>query len=197
MRYAEQATGEGPMTGLPLAELNPSRSELIRVRDLAALWLMGHAGFRVGELVKLPWAAVWANDNVVARIEVGADVAKGSRRRVVGVDVFVAASLVRLRSVADGVLGGVPLGRVLGCGSAWRAIGVRVVQRKVNELGHAAIARPVGCHQLRHTFAVRIRRRTDIAVLQRVLGHARLSSTAVYVGVTVDECDRAVMGLSA
>ena len=197
MRYAEQARGEGPMTGLPLAELNPSRSELIRVRDLCALWLMGHAGFRVGELVKLPWAAVWVNDNVVARIEVGVDVAKGSRRRVVGVDVFVAASLVRLRSVADRVLGGVALGTVLGCGIGWRPIGVRGVQRKVSDLGCAALGRPVGCHQLRHTFAARIRRRADIAVLQRLLGHARLSSTAVYVGVTVDECDRAVMGLSA
>lgn len=196
MRYAEQVTGEGPMTGLPLAELNPSSSELIRVRDLAALWLMGHAGFRVGEVVKLPWEAVWANEAVVARIEVGPEVAKGSRRRVVGVDVFVAAALVRLRSVAVRVLGREPCGHVLGCGPGWRAVGVRGVQRKVRELGCVALARPVGCHQLRHTFAVRIRRRTDIAVLQRILGHARLSSTAVYVGVTVAECDRAVMGLS-
>ena len=196
IRYAEAVRGDGPLTGLPLASVHPSVSELIRVRDLAALWLMGHCGLRVGELVKLPWEAVWADGAVVTRIEVGSEVAKGSRPRVVGVDSFVLGALGRLRVVADGVLGGVSQRRVLGCGPSWRAIGVRGVQRKVSELGLASLGRPVGCHQLRHTFAVRIRRRSDIAVCQRLLGHACLSSTAVYAGVTADECDGAVMGLS-
>ncbi len=197
VRYAESVPGEGPMSGLPLGSVHPSVSELIQVRDLAALWLMGHAGLRVGELVKLEWKAVWAHEAAVARIRIGPEVAKGGRPRIVGMDPFVAASLSRLRIVANLVRGRVSLGRVLGCGPGWRPIGVRVVQRKVGELGCAALGRSVGCHQLRHTFAVRIRRSSDVAVCQRLLGHARLSSTAVYAGVTADECDRAVAGLSA
>lgn len=196
IRYAEGVKGEGPLTGLPLAAVHPSRSDLIRVRDLAALWLMGHCGLRVGELVKLPWEAVYADGAVVARIHVSVRVAKGGRPRTVAVDSFVAGALGRLRSVANACLAGVELGCVLGCGPGWRPIGVRCIQRKVGDLGGVALGRAVAPHQLRHTFAVRIRRRSDIAVCQRVLGHARLSSTAVYAGVSADECDEAVMGLS-
>lgn len=197
MRRAEGVCGEGALTGLPLAPVHPSVSDLIRVRDLAALWLMGHCGFRVGEVVKLRWSEVWADETTVARIAVTEDVGKGGRTRLLPVDPFVSGALGRLRGVAITVLGQVVCGPVLGCGPGWRPIGVRGVQRKVADLGLGALGRPVGCHQLRHTFAVRVRRRSDIAVLQRLLGHARLSSTAVYAGVTADECDAAVAGLSA
>lgn len=197
IRKAEGVAGTGPLTGLPLAELHPSRSEMVRVRDLAAYWLMGHTGLRVGELVKLGWSEVWVDGAPVDRIKVVEAVGKGGFTRLLPVDSFVSASLVRLRSVANAVCAGVGLRCVLGCGPDWRPIGIRVVQRKVAELGRRSVGRSVGCHELRHTFAVRVRRRSDLAVLQRLLGHRHLSSTAVYAGVTGDELDRAVAGLAS
>lgn len=197
IRKAEGVAGQGPLTGLPLAQLHPSRSELVRVRDLVAFWLMGHCGIRVGELVKLAWQEVWADGAPVSRIHVIESVGKGGFARLLPVDSFVSAALARLRCVANSVLGSVDFRFVLGCGPDWRAIGVRVLQRKCSELGSDAIGRSVGCHELRHTFAVRVRRRADLAVLQRLLGHRHLSSTAVYAGVTAHELDMAVAGLGS
>lgn len=197
VRKGEKLKGEGPLTGLPLASVHPTASELIRVRDLCAMWLMGHCGFRVGEVVKLGWSEVMCDGLPVARIEVSKAVGKDGFTRTLPVDAFVAGALFRLHSVAKVVLDGGLDGRVLGCGPRWRPIGTRILQRKVAEFGRASLGRSVGCHELRHTFAVRVRRASDIAVCQQLLGHRRLASTQIYAGVSAEECATAVASLSA
>ena len=52
----------------------------------------------------------------------------------------------------------------------------------------AEVDRNVTFHMLRHTFAVySIKAGVDIRTLQRVLGHASISTTAVYLDVSIDD----------
>lgn len=58
---------------------------------------------------------------------------------------------------------------------------------------HAGISRPVASHDLRATFATTIYRRTkDIRLVQRLLGHASVVTTQLYIGIHDDDMRQAV-----
>lgn len=57
----------------------------------------------------------------------------------------------------------------------------------------AGISRPISSHDLRATFATVVYRDTkDIRLVQVLLGHADISSTQVYIGLTFDQMKEAV-----
>ena len=68
----------------------------------------------------------------------------------------------------------------------------RTVQRLVKRVANrAGISRPVSPHVLRHTFAVRaIQSGISLPSLQRILGHDRLETTAIYLNLSPEEAVR-------
>jgi site-specific recombinase XerD len=49
-------------------------------------------------------------------------------------------------------------------------------------------------HQLRHTFATELRRQgVDLRVIQRLLGHAKLDTTAIYLNIDTDDLAGAIL----
>ena len=143
-----------------------------RGRDFAAaVLLMLSVGVRVGELVRLRPGDYDADSG-------GLHVrGKGRReRRVFVVDARLAALLARLaaREGAPSLCG------PLGCG--WTTQGVR---RELRAFAAAAgIARRVTPHMLRHTCAtLLLEDGVDLRVLQRLLGHENIATTALYAHV--------------
>lgn len=59
-------------------------------------------------------------------------------------------------------------------------ISTRQVERIIKKASTASIDRPIHPHVLRHTFATKLMRVTNIRVVQELLGHRNLSSTQVY-----------------
>ena len=57
---------------------------------------------------------------------------------------------------------------------------VRQARNIINSAGIKAIGRSVNPHMLRHTFATRLMRVTNIRTVQELLGHTNLSSTQIY-----------------
>jgi len=65
-------------------------------------------------------------------------------------------------------------------------VGTRMVQKRVKALANdAKISKEVTPHVLRHTFATTyIQKGGSIAGLQKILGHDRLETTAIYLNLT-------------
>ena len=144
-------------------------------RNVALVRVMAGAGLRVGEVVGLDVGDVelgprsgWA---LVRR-------GKGLKERRVPLGLEVRQALERWRQARPSTPS-----RALFVSKPGRRLDPSDVQR-VLEGGSrlAGLARKVTPHRLRHTFATRfLRAGGDLATLQRILGHASLSTTARYL----------------
>ena len=63
----------------------------------------------------------------------------------------------------------------------------RTVSRWIGRLTEAAFAIRVNPHALRHTYATRMLRSSDLRVVQQLLGHRSLKSTEIYTHPTADD----------
>lgn len=192
-RLVEQVEGVDPRAvGLcPLGSVPGSPYRRAQwARDALAIWLMGHAGLRIGELARLPWTSLYGDGGVTGACVLSAPVAKGNHPRTVPLDTFTLGAIERARSSLrdmdrDG--GGY---RVWGVGWEWRPGGVRRIRDVVGAFGCAAGLREIRPHELRHTYATRLARRARLHVVQQLLGHRSLASTQRYLDVTwADKAD--------
>lgn len=197
VRGVEGVGGDGVLTALPSVAGVPTFTESARARDRLVLWLLGGVGLRVAEACGLLWSDLVVGDVVTRVLVVRAGVAKGGREREVPLSELVRAAVSRALGSRreSGVVGDGPvLWSRVGSGTAMTT---RRVQQMVGCWGGDYLQRWITPHMLRHTFASRLRRRVDLAVVQRLLGHARLSSTQVYMGVESSELTAAVESLDA
>ena len=73
-----------------------------------------------------------------------------------------------------------------------KRIQVRDIQRLVTKIGHIWLARKLWPHSLRHTFATRLLRQTNLRVVQQLLGHASIASTQVYTHPSPEDQSNAI-----
>ncbi len=160
--------------------------------------LMLHAGLRVGETVALAWDDLVKLDQPVGILRLQAHATKGNSEREIPVgptlaDVIRSTWLNRAQRA-----GFAPAHYALAQKPNGDPITVRTIQRGVRAAGHAAklpfILTP---HILRHTFATRVLRQTNLAVVQALLGHKRISTTAIYTHPNVNDLTAAINRVAA
>lgn len=152
------------------------------LKHLAALSVAYGAGLRVAEVSKLKVADV-DSTRMLLRVEQG----KGGRDR----NAMLSADLLTL--LRDWWVEGHRQGVLhregwLFPGQSWeRPISTRQLHRIVVEAARVAeIPKRVGPHTLRHSFATHLLEDgVDIRVIQVLLGHAKLDTTALYAKVAV------------
>ena len=78
-----------------------------------------------------------------------------------------------------------------------RRLSVRQIAFRLDVwLGRAGIAKSLGPHGLRHTFATRLYRQTrDIFLVRRAMGHRQIASTVIYTQVADEDLVEAMEGL--
>lgn len=68
-----------------------------------------------------------------------------------------------------------------------RQLSSRDFQRIVKTLSIRTIGRPITPHTLRHTFATRLLKHTNLRVIQELLGHSSIQTTQIYTHVNSDD----------
>lgn len=74
-------------------------------------------------------------------------------------------------------------------------ISVRQIERIIAKAGRIALGRDIYPHILRHTFATRLMKNTNIRIVQQLLGHKQLSSTQVYTHPNSVDLKKAINSL--
>lgn len=68
----------------------------------------------------------------------------------------------------------------------------RDIQRICANITRVCLGKSIHPHALRHTFATRLMRRTNIRVVQQLLGHRSITSTQVYTHPSTEDCVDAI-----
>ena len=175
------ASASGNQEALTLDEIErvlvaPDTATPDGLRDRAILETLYSTGIRRAELVHLCLGNVYADG--VVRIDNG----KGGKDRVVPIGTRALQWIARYRSEVRVVRD--PLGdaRALFLTADGQPLTERGLDTLVTKSFRAAgITAPGGCHLLRHTCATHLLEGgADLASVQRMLGHARMTTTSHY-----------------
>lgn len=157
-----------------------------------AFYLMLDAGARVGEVVQLPWSAlVWKERPVVA-LTFDQAITKRQHQRTIPVSQRLALLIDRMWIGPCKDLGFAPFHFAMAPLPHARALTARTIQRKFAVLGRQAVNIRLTPHMLRHTFATRLLRASNLPTVQAALGHQRITTTQIYTHVSPDDMREAI-----
>lgn len=149
-------------------------------RNLVSVLLMLDAGLRVGELVQLTYRDCYFATKPVCVLTVRAEVAKRKEQRDVPLSDRTTNALERFCPghilLPDWPMTQKMISRTL----QGAALTTRGIEKMIKNAGQAALGFTVHPHMLRHTFATKLMRITDIRTVQKLLGHKHVSSTQIY-----------------
>ncbi|MBI4237084.1 MAG: tyrosine recombinase XerC [Deltaproteobacteria bacterium] len=160
----------------------PSGTDLLSIRDKAAMELIYAAGLRVSELVGLNIADV---DVAEKRIRV---LGKGKKERILPVGNQALKALDLYLGQRSSVVAKASE-KALFVNRRGGRLTTRSVERMIRKyLRDANINKPVTPHVLRHTFATHLLNQgADLRGIQELLGHASLSTTQKYTHISIDK----------
>ncbi len=156
------------------------RDHWLQARNQLILAMLGEAGLRLAELLRVRWIDLVDGGRVRPYIEVQTS-KRVNHSRKIGITGLVQEAADRLVWLDKSLLGedylSASVFRVYGSG---RSLGRRQVQRFIARLGRDCMGCRLWPHALRHTYATRMMRACDIRTVQSMLGHQNLSTTMRY-----------------
>ncbi len=156
---------------------------LTGLRDRCMIRLMLNTGLRSSECLNLKLADIdWNSGQMMVRQ------GKGKKDRALWINPDVLALLQRWRARRPGV------SDHLFTTSKGRPVSGRALRAMVERQGlKAGITKHVHPHTLRHSFATEVYRQTkDIRRVQKMLGHADLSTTMIYTHIVDEDVETAM-----
>ncbi|MFZ2149253.1 MAG: tyrosine-type recombinase/integrase [Sedimentisphaerales bacterium] len=158
--------------------------------------LMLEAGLRVGEVVALRLSDLFFNCKPVLNLVLRSEITKNHKERSVPVSTRLKEALEEyFRNVftLDDTLDECFAIFTL---SPDHPLTTRQVERIIRSAAMESIGRPVHPHVLRHTFASRLMRVTDMRTVQELLGHSNIASTQIYTHPNEDDKKKAIDGIA-
>jgi integrase/recombinase XerC len=173
----------------------PHKSFQKGVRNYLIGCLMLEAGLRVGEVVALKMSHLYFQGNPVRNLLLTGNITKNRKERSIPVS-------TRLREAVEEYIKCYSLlaesSHDCYVFSTWPGsipLTTRQVENIIKAAGWKAFGRPVHPHMLRHTFATKLMRVTDMRTVQVLLGHSNITSTQMYTHPNEDDKKKAIDGL--
>lgn len=154
--------------------------------------LMLDAGLRVGEVVSLAWCdLVWENQPKDA-LAIPAYAAKGGRARTIPIAAPLRQAIHSAWTLHAKPAGFAPAHYAAAKKPNRKPVTVRTLERAVTSIGKALGTASLTPHMLRHTFATRLLRVTNLRTVQMALGHKRITTTEIYTHPNQDDLRKAL-----
>lgn len=163
--------------------------QLARVYDAArknlyparlAVFLLGELGLRASEMIGLDWFDLTWDNAPRTTVTLRANTTKGRRERTIPISPLLANEISKCLPALRFPTKSAGARAVYAIGDYGRPLCKRTLQRQINAIGKEAGLPTLHPHTLRHTFATRLLRSSDLRVVQAALGHARISTTEIY-----------------
>lgn len=165
------------------------------LRNYTMTILMLDAGLRVGEAVKLRRSDLYFNCEPVTSIIVRADIAKNETERTIPVSQRLTNALKMYFPLSTTIYPAWYHEFAFRSQTWGYPITTRQVERIIRQAALKSLGRPIHPHVLRHTFASRLMRKTNMRTVQELLGHKNLSSTQIYTHPNGDDLRKAIDSL--
>ncbi len=170
-----------------------SAAHLRDTRDFVMIFLALSSGLRVSELVGLFVEDVRPFGEVSRILSVPARIGKGGKKRDIPLNQDtrdILTEYIRIKGIRHHSLNSDSY--LFVSHSSKKPLSSRDFQRIVHDLSVKSIGRAITPHTLRHTYATRMLKHTNIRVIQELLGHAWLNTTQIYTHISIDDAQQAI-----
>lgn len=164
----------------------------LRVRNYCMTLLMLDAGLRIGELVRLSVSDLFCFEAPRDAVDIRAEIAKGGRSRIVPLSNRLRECIAEMQRLTWILSLPLRLDFAFHCFKPAEHISERQVQRIIAGASLSSFSRKITPHVLRHTFATRCLRTSNIRIVQQLLGHRSVSTTQIYTHPGRDDLKNAI-----
>jgi len=167
-------------------------------RDRALVELAMHTGLRVSELAGLDVFHVAHQGVPRQTLHLPRSITKGARERTVPLNQTARRAIANLLAFNQKRGFSVAAQAPLFVTRKHERVSVRLIQRLIEELRQrAGLDAPLTPHGLRHLFATQVTQATgNLRIVQKLLGHRKLNTTAIYSHPTSADLAAAVQAIS-
>lgn len=152
-----------------------------------------HTGLRVGEAVHVTWKDILEVDKTCPVLLVKSDWTKTKQERKIPLSLKLTVAADQFATICGStMLFSYWMDRPIFPGNRKEGWTIRKIQRVIQVLGKRSLDITLTPHMLRHTFATRLLKVTDIRTVQMLLGHISITSTQIYLHPGLHEMKAAV-----
>ncbi len=165
----------------------------VHIRDQTIMLYMLHCGMRNGEVRNLNWQDVSIGEEIFHTISVQNGHSKSKEHRYLTITPLLKEKLHKYREWYLGSISMIaPPAPLFVTFKRRMRISERDIQRLTKSFTTKYMSAIFHPHALRHTFATRLMRCTNVRVVQQLLGHSCLQSTQVYTHPSAEDRKNAV-----
>lgn len=179
-----------------LNDHNTAKQRTRCIRNWAMALVMVETGCRVGELVQLSISHLWFQSHPVTNLVINAEIAKNKKPRTIPISQRLCAAITTTAESYWATAADDPSCFAFRNSSLFNNVSTRQVERIITTAGMKSLGIPVNPHMLRHTFANRLRDKTDLRTIQELLGHSNISSTQIYTHPNGEDKRKAIDAVS-
>jgi len=165
------------------------------IRNYTLALVMLDVGLRVSEATSLDVTDLWFNNAPVTTVLVRQEIAKNHKERLIPISTRLSDALGKMNKYYWSSRPANVQHRAFYSGCSDRSLTRRQVHRIITAAALRSLGRSVHPHILRHTFASKLMRVTNMRTVQELLGHSNITSTQIYTHPNEQDKHKAIKNM--